>query len=308
MKHLFIINPAAGKYDHAAELRPVIRAAMTGRGLDYAVEITSGPRHAEQLVRQYAAEGTLLRVYACGGDGTLNEVASGAAGCSHVAVTQLPLGSGNDFIKLFGAGRSRFSSLDELLDPEVSAMDMIRCNDRWCMNICSLGLDARIGTSIARYRRLPLVTGAGAYLISTVVCVVQDVHQHFVLELDGQKRFDQRFTMVCICNGRWYGGSFNPVPTALPDDGLLDVLAVAPVSRLTVATVIGKYAKGRYAEYPELIAHYRCRSLRLTADRPTDVNLDGELILTEQAEIRLVPKCLNFFYPKGLSWQPAENI
>lgn len=308
MKHLFVINPAAGKQDCTKALVPKLKAAMEQRGLDYAIEITKAPRHGEELVRQYAAAGEPLRVYACGGDGTLNEVAAGAAECPHVAVTQFPQGSGNDFIKLFGAGKERFFHLEALLDdPEEAPMDLIRCNGRWCVNICSLGLDARIGTSIAKYKRLPLVTGVGAYLISALVEVVRGVHQHLVVELDGAEKLDQRFSLVCICNGRWYGGSFHPVPTALPDDGLLDVLLVEPVSRLTVATIIGKYGQGRYQDYPKLIAHRQVRALRLESEQPTSVNLDGELLLAREVEIRLVPKALNIFYPRGLSWVPGEG-
>jgi diacylglycerol kinase family enzyme len=108
--------------------------------------------------------------------------------------------------------------------------------------------------------------------------------------------------MVCICNGRWYGGSFNPVPTALPDDGLLDVLLVEPVSRLQVATVIGKYAQGNYAQRPDLIRHHQCRSIRMTMEPNTTINIDGELILADHADIELVPQSLHIFYPKGLHW------
>jgi diacylglycerol kinase family enzyme len=62
--------------------------------------------------------------------------------------------------------------------------------------------------------------------------------------------------MVTACNGRYYGGGFNPVPQAEPDDGILDFLIVKEVSRLNVASMVGKYSKGRYAELPEIITYY----------------------------------------------------
>ena len=71
--------------------------------------------------------------------------------------------------------------------------------------------------------------------------------------MDGQ-HFDGNQTLMCIANGRYYGGSFNPVPDAEPDDGLLDVLLVRDVSRATMLRVIGKYKAGHYAQLPELIA------------------------------------------------------
>ena len=112
--------------------------------------------------------------------------------------------------------------------------------------------------------------------------------------------------MICICNGRWYGGGFNPVPEAEPDDGLLDVLVVEKVSLLQVASVIGHYQKGRYADYPELIRHTRCRSLRIECAERSVVNVDGEAVYTTDAKIEVVPHAIRFFYPKGLSYH-AKN-
>ena len=112
--------------------------------------------------------------------------------------------------------------------------------------------------------------------------------------------------MICICNGRWYGGGFNPVPEAEPDDGLLDVLVVEKVSLLQVASVIGHYQKGRYAEYPELIRHARCRSLRIECAERSVVNVDGEAVYTTDAKIEVVPHAIRFFYPKGLTYH-AKN-
>ena len=104
-----------------------------------------------------------------------------------------------------------------------------------------------IGTDIARYKRLPFVTGKGAYVLSTINNLFRGISQHYRVTLDGGETVEGRQTMICICNGRWYGGSFNPVPEAEPDDGLLDVLIVEKVNLLQVADVIGKYQKGHYA-------------------------------------------------------------
>ena len=108
--------------------------------------------------------------------------------------------------------------------------------------------------------------------------------------------------MICICNGRWYGGSFNPMPEAEPDDGILEVLVVDKVNLLQVASVVGQYQKGHYADFPELIRHYRCTDLRIECKEPSVVNVDGEAIHTMDAKISLVPHAIRFFYPKGLTY------
>ena len=112
--------------------------------------------------------------------------------------------------------------------------------------------------------------------------------------------------MICICNGRWYGGSFNPVPEAEPDDGLLDVLIVEKVNLLQVAGVIGKYQKGHYADYPHLIRHVRCHTVRVECEQENVVNVDGEAIRTTDAQIELIPQAIRFFYPRGLTYR-CEN-
>ena len=309
MKHLFIINPAAGSRDHTKQYTEAIRSSCGTRGLDYRIEVSQGPGECRRIAREAAETGEDCRIYACGGDGTLNEVAAGAAGFANAAVTAYSGGSGNDFVRLFDEPAA-FSDLERLLDAEEVAFDMIRCNDDYSLNICSVGLDARIGTDVARYKRLPLLQGFRAYAASTVVNVIRGIAEHYVIEICGET-IDAEQTMVCVCNGRFYGGGFNPVPEADPTDGILDVLLVKKVGRLQVPAVIGKYKNGRYRDCHGLIRHFRTDRLKIICDKPTPINLDGELRVASTVEISVAKEKVRFFYPRGLSWQakqaPAET-
>ena len=237
MKHLFIINPAAGSRDRTKEYSVTIHDICSARGLDYRIEVSSAPGECTRIAREAARTGEAVRIYACGGDGTLNEVAAGAAGYPNAAVTVFSGGSGNDFVKLFNEPKA-FFDLERLLDAEVAEFDMIRCNGVLALNICSVGLDARIGTDVASYKRIPLLQGFRAYAASTVVNVVKGIAEHYIVEVNGET-IDDEHTFVCVCNGRYYGGGFNPVPEADPADGWLDVLLVKKVSRVQVPVVIG---------------------------------------------------------------------
>ena len=299
MKHLFIINPAAGKYDHTEELKTKIDLVCKEHNLNYDIRVSEKPGDCTAFTKEAAASGEETRVYACGGDGTLNEVVCGAAGAARLAVTHFPCGTGNDFITNF-SDPSAFFELERLLDPEEATLDLIQVGDAYSLSICSMGIDARIGTEIQTYKRLPLVSGKGAYNLSTVVNLVKGIHRHYLVEINGET-IDGRFTLICVCNGRWYGGGYMPVPEARPDDGKLEVLLVKKVSRLQVAGIIGKYKAGRYAEYPEVFRHLTTDRVVIRCDREEVVNLDGEARWGKDVEIRLSDKKLRFFHPKGLS-------
>ncbi|MBO4419287.1 MAG: hypothetical protein J5789_05645 [Oscillospiraceae bacterium] len=299
MKHLFIINPAAGKHDGSAALSASIHEFGKQHGLDYAIRISRKSGDCTAAAREAAETGEEYRVYACGGDGTLNEVICGAAGASNLAVTHYPCGSGNDFVKNFSDPKA-FSDMERLLDPEEALLDLIQVGENdFSLSICSIGIDARIGTSIQRYKHLPLVGGNGAYNLSTVVNLIKGIHRHYVVEVNG-KTVDDRFTLVCVCNGRFYGGGYEPVPEARPDDGKLEVLLVKKVSRLQVAKIIGKYKAGRFAEMPTIFSHFTTDRVRIRCDREEVINLDGEARWSKDVIIRLAERKLRFFYPKGL--------
>jgi YegS/Rv2252/BmrU family lipid kinase len=305
MTHLFIINPAAGSRNRTEEYREKIKAACESRHLPYRIQISQAPGDCRRLARAAAETGKEFRIYACGGDGTLNEVADGAAGYDNVAVTVFSGGSGNDFVKIFDDPRA-FFDLDRLLDAEEVAFDMIRCNDTRALNICSVGLDARIAADVSRYKRLPLLHGFRAYAASTVLNLLKGIAEHYVVEINGET-FDGEFTFICACSGRFYGGGFNPVPEADPTDGLLDVLLVDKVSLAQVPAIIGKYKNGQYKQLGHLVRHFKTRQLTVHCDKEVSVNIDGESIQAKDVHFAIGEEKLRFFYPRGLSFAAKEE-
>ncbi len=111
--------------------------------------------------------------------------------------------------------------------------------------------------------------------------------------------------IVCICNGRHYGGGFMPVADAMPDDGVLDMLLVPKVSLLTFVRLVGKYAQGLYREYPQLIRDFHGQEVSFSAREPITVVVDGEVMQDTAFTVRLSEKKVNFFYPAGASYAPG---
>ena len=304
--HLFIINPAAGSYNRTEEASAIIHKICRARKLSYEIRVSTAPGECARIAREACQKGGQLRIYACGGDGTLNEVVGGVAGYDNAAITVYSGGSGNDFVKLFDEPKA-FFDLNRLMDADEATFDLIRCNDTYALNICSVGLDARIGTDVSNYKRLPLLHGFRAYAASTVVNVVKGIAEHYVVELNGET-IDDEMTFVCVCNGRFYGGGFNPVPEADPTDGELDVLLVKKVSLLQVPGVIGKYKDGRYKELPHLVRHLKTKSIKITCDKQTPINLDGEARFAREVTMEVAREKLRFFYPRGLTFVAKEPV
>ena len=305
MTHLFIINPAAGSRDRTAAYTEAIQRECGARGISYRIEVSGGPGECRRLAREAAESGEEVRIYACGGDGTLNEVVQGAAGFDNAAVTVFSGGSGNDFVKIFNDPKA-FFDLARLLDAEEATFDLIRCNDDISLNICSVGLDARIGVDVSNYKRIPLLQGFRAYLASTVVNLFRGISEHYVVEVDGQT-IDGEQTFICVCNGRFYGGGFNPVPEADPTDGKLDVLLVKKVRLWQVPGIIGKYKNGQYRQLPKFVRYFSTDRVVIRCDKPTPINLDGELRTGQIVEMGLAEQKIRFFYPRGLSFAAKET-
>ena len=304
MKHIFIINPAAGKSDKTAEYTACIRNACLG--LDYEIAVSKGPGDCTRIAREAAESGREVRLYACGGDGTLNEVVAGAAGYPNAAVTVYVGGSGNDFVKIFD-DREAFRELKRLLDAQTAEFDLIDMNGHLSLNICCVGLDSRIGAEVARFKRLPGVSGSFAYILSLVVNLFKGLSEHYIVEVDGQ-RLDGEMTFVCVANARYYGGGFYAIPDAQPDDGLLDILLVKKLRLWQIPGALAKYKAGHYRELGPIARHFRTDRITIRCDRDSPVNLDGEIRMAKEVHMKIADKKVRFFYPKGLTYSAEGRV
>jgi len=299
MKHLFIINPAAGKKESTQKLEKL----LSGLSFEHEVVYTQKAGDARRIAEQAAALGDPIRIYACGGDGTLNEVVNGAAGFDHVAITCVPKGTGNDFLKVFGDDyRTLFYDLEGLAVGPQTPFDLMDCNGHLGIDVVCCGADARIGAGVHKYKNWRFVSGMGAYCLALVENVLlKGLNRPMSVRMEDVK-WDGDTAIICICNGRHYGGGFMPVPDAMPDDGMLDMLLIPGISLLTFARVVGKYAKGMYKKYPDLIWARRGQEVTFTAEGDNVTVIDGEVLTGREFTVRLSEKKVNFFYPVGADY------
>ena len=303
LKHIFIINPAAGKTDSRQRIYQMAEALRKEHALDVECMLTRSPGHATALTRGIAAAGSGVRFYACGGDGTANEVANGAAGFENAAMTVVSIGTGNDSSKNFGAGDAKISDPEKHWNGAVQKLDLIDCNGRQCLTIACSGIDARIAQDVHRYSATPMLDGKGSYVAAMIVnFLFKGIGSHWTVELDGAELPDHDFSLVAVCNGRYYGGGFMPVGEARMTDGVLNTLVVKKVSRTRFAQFVGPYSKGEYVKFPQFASCVTPSVVRIRSEKNDIVTcLDGECAASNDVTIRLSDKKLNCFGPAGFS-------
>ena len=302
MRHVFIINPYAGKRDQTSRIYGMADHLRDEHGLECACMLTDRPGGATDMARKLAETGEELRIYACGGDGTIHEVANGIAGFPNAAMTAVPTGTGNDFLKNFGADADKFADADNLWDGEEFPLDLIDCNGKLCLTIACNGIDARIADSVHQYSGSPMLSGRGSYLASVAMnFLFRPIGRHWKVFLDDEVLEDD-FALVSMCNGRYYGGGSMPVPEARMDDGVLHTVLIKNVSKATFARLFAPYSAGEYRKLPqELVRVSTAGTVRIQSETELVTCLDGECFRGHEVVMGLSDKRLNFFGPKGCS-------
>ncbi|MGD9559353.1 MAG: diacylglycerol kinase family protein [Oscillospiraceae bacterium] len=315
MEHVFIINPVSGKKGVAEGLRTAIEAAAKARGVPVSICHTRAPRHATQIAQSHAQAGGAVRLYAVGGDGTLNEVFTGAYPFPNAEVASIPCGSGNDFVRSLGTVDDFLDIPAQLAGTAVS-IDLMQVDAGISAAITSAGLDANVAYNIPKYRRLPLVGGSMAYNISILEQLLKPLGMPLSISLDGHTQ-QGNYLIATVCNGQYYGGGFRAAPMASLDDGVLEVILVKKLSRFQIASIIGKYKKGaHYADgaiIPSLrhaFQHFRAQEVTITptGTRPFILNVDGECGPAPRLYAKVMPKAARFVLPPALfaAWSAAS--
>ena len=308
MKHIFIVNPVSGRSDASQVLVPRIIQAAQAAGVDYQIELTRAPHHATQLARQYAWQDGESRIYACGGDGTLNEVLAGAWDSPRAQVGCVPCGSGNDFVRNFSDPEA-FLDIDAQLRGDSTAIDLVRADRGVAAAICSAGLDAQVAYGIPKFRRLPLCGGQMAYNLSIVQQVCGRLGRRLRIVADGRE-YTGEYLMAAVCNGVSYGGGFRAAPLARMDDGLLDLVLVKKVSRLRIARVVGMYKAGEHfqngrirPELADVISFTRAKQVEIHSmdGQPVIINVDGECQPALKLETAVLPAAGRAALPQGVT-------
>ncbi|MDD6302270.1 MAG: diacylglycerol kinase family protein [Bacillales bacterium] len=302
MKHVFIINPMAG----ASNQTETTMQAINKLDVDKEIYITKGKKDATRYVKEYIEShiGEEIRFYACGGDGTLNEVASGAINhdINNISITVYPVGSGNDYIKIFG-GRKAFMDLEKLTKAKTKAVDMFSINDGlgYSINVVNYGLDCNVVKIMEQIKRNKNTTNEKAYKKAVFKSIFKCRHNKGTTYINGEKMNNGEFLFCTIAHGQYVGGQFKCSPKSICNDGAYDFISIDPVSIFRVPFLIGPYTKGEHLDSKKFkkIMRYRRDDSPVIIDGPDDfcICLDGELLYGNHFEVKIIKKAIAFAYP-----------
>ena len=300
MKHIFIINPIAGGGQEITALENKITQICTANSVDFLIYQTKSAGDATSFVRKFAEENIPARIYACGGDGTLNEVICGAPTASHIAYGLIPHGTGNDFHRNFENGDS-FFDIEAQINGEVSPIDVFRCNDTYCINMINVGFDCDAAEQTSNLQKKYPIPRKMAYIAGLMKVFFRRIGVRFRLELSNGERFDKNMTLSLVANGCYCGGGFKSAPLASLTDGLLDICIIDKVSRAKFLLAVGAYKKGEHLDeknHFDFITYRQTPSLTIKFDKPQKYCIDGQIDVAKELKIEVLPSALNFIYPK----------
>lgn len=300
MKHIFIVNTVAGEHSCLDEVKKAI--ANESEVIDYELFTPDSAKDNVSQIKSYleAHPDEEVRFYACGGDGTLNKVASGIYGYPNASLAVLAYGSGNDYIKYY-ADLKAFRDVENAMHGTEKRIDIMQVNGRFAINATHFGLDSVVAKVMHKIRRYPIIGGKMCYPIAVLRAFLTGMRTKCTVYADGEKLNDGKICLCTIANGKYVGGSYKCAPRSLNDDGLMEVCLIKPVSRIKFALLKKYYTNGTHLDNPKFakyVVYRRAKQVVIEGGKGFCVSLDGEVLEGERIVVENKQQAIRFVVPK----------
>jgi len=316
-KWLMIVNPNAGVKKGTKDW-PKILQLLREEEIDFDFRLTTGRGNAIALAHEAVAAG-YRNLCVVGGDGTLNEALNGIMGQEEitperVAVGMIPLGTGNDWCRMFHVPFDYRQAIHLLKEKRTVLQDAGKVTYyhgeerviRYFMNVAGMGYDALV----AKKTNLLKEKGWGGpltYMYFVFASLFQYRFMEAVIEVDGQPVFKgEIFSMnVGIC--KYSGGGMMQVPHAIPDDGLLDVTLIRKAPKWIVIRYAGKLYDGSLTDLP-MVSTFRGETIRIRSTGRIYLETDGESLGHTPFTFEVLPRCIRVVHGIIPAGQPNPLI
>jgi len=304
MKHIFIVNPAAGKGKHIPSLLASITYACEDLKVEYDVYHTHAVGDATAYVSDKCKQNPdeKFRFYACGGDGTLSEVLNGAVGYDNAEIAVVPTGTGNDFVKTF-RHPEYFSEIQKQVLGVSQRLDLLKYNDHYSLNIVNVGFDCDVVCKVAQIKRNAFVPSKLAYIMGIISVFTKPLGKRFKVTIDDGDCIENDFMLCAMANAHYYGGGFNAAPLAKLNDGYMDLCLVDIVSRLDFVRIIPKYKSGQHVDENgnsnySFVRYQKCKKVVIESADTIGICGDGEVSYGDKVVVEVIPNAIAFSVPK----------
>jgi len=288
---IVVFNPVADRGRAAQHEDHVVRA-LKATGCQPVLWKTERPGDAVDLARRALKEGADA-ILAAGGDGTAHEVGQALVG-TKVPLGILPIGSGNDYIRVLGIPKDLGVAAQIAARTKSVPLDVAEARGRFALNSMGMGIEGQIAWD---YKNMRVLKGEIGYLYATLWEVV--AFRSFRAEVKGDGwSFSGRLLSVSLMNGPYAGGGFHLAPFAQVDDGKIDATIIGNYPRLARFFVLPKTRDGSYVRLKRVKTH-KASQVVVQADRALPVHMDGELLPERQSrlEVTIRPKALHVLVP-----------
>ncbi len=309
---LIIVNPASAG-GATGDAWPGVASAVRRHFGPFAVAFTRAGGEASEIAEREARAGRRF-VIACGGDGTISEVANGIlrAG-SGAELGLLPSGTGGDFRRTVGVPARTADAASLLRTGETRLMDAGRVRfvnargeeeSRFFVNVASFGMGGDVINRVKSRSGLPagaarLLGGKASFAAAAMQAALTFEKPAVRISLDGGAESRMTVANFCVANARYFGGGMKIAPNAKVDDGRFDVVAVGDVSALTVLANSYRLYLGIHLGMQE-VRHALAQRVR--AEPATvgavKLELDGELVGRLPAEFEILPGAIRVRCPR----------
>lgn len=302
MKHLVVINGHACEGKALTHLQKVEEAF---ENLDAEIYLTEGPRSATKFVREFLDkhQDEHVRVYSCGGDGTLHEVVDGLYGHENADLALYPIGTGNDFTKAYG-GKEKFT-LEALQNGTSHPIDLSLIQGEtlefpmFSINVINFGFDAIVG---AVGNKNKLKGKKDPYDKALVTAIFKGRFNKIDVEVDGEKITKKKMLLCTLAQGQYVGGKFRCAPKSDNTDGLIDVCLLHTRSLFAFLSILGPYTNGEHLDNPKYmkkIVYKRAKEIIVDGrGKDIDVCVDGEMVRGKHFKVTIIPNAIKFVIPE----------
>lgn len=300
---LVILNPNAGGRS-ANLLWPQIEKELIKNNFKFFIRSTRKYREAIDIVKSYIEENEFRKILVIGGDGTLHEVINGIMlqkkiPLEEITVGMISTGTGNDWIKTHNISSDYTQAIKQIKEGKIIKHDVGRLDfvndegkDDFCyfINSIGIGFDAKVIKYMIP-KRLKGNSKESDYMKGLLKALVTNKNEKGSLNIDGQK-LDVGIFDLAIGNCRFKGGGFKMLPTAIPNDELLDITLANDLSKLQLIRCLPKLL-GEKVEKINFFKTYRAKSIDIDIQNPICIEADGEFIGYHPTRVSIETKKIN---------------